>query len=81
MNFCNKFGVASIIWYPASGRRYGSKLEIVGGEGYYWSASPNGESAYIMNFYPTESLGDYVYPCQSYDRSEGLPVRCIQESK
>ena len=76
MNFSGKFGSASTIWYPASGRRYGDGgLYNVGDYGYCWSASPDDNYAYclFLNF-----VGG-VAPSTNCYRSDGLSVRCLQE--
>ena len=77
MNFSGRFGSASTIWYPASGssRIYSGGLYDVGSNGYYWSASPDGNDAYDLRF-------DYdsdVYRSISTSRARNLSVRCIQE--
>ena len=79
MNFSGKFGLASIIWYPASGYRYDyvGSLDEVGSYGYYWSASPSSLRAYYLNF----NYGGGVGPSYDYDRVLGHSVRCFQESK
>ena len=81
MNFSGKFGSASTIWYPASGRRFllDGSLDYGGICGYYWSASPNSDSdsAYSMDF----SNNGSVSPSPSGCRAFGLSVRCLKESK
>ena len=83
INFSGKFGSDQTIWYPASGARYNSdgSLAFVGSNGYYWSASPNGNngiSAYILFF----SSGGNVNPAtDGYSSASCFSVRCLQESK
>ena len=78
MNFSGKFGSASTIWYPASGYRsyYDGSLVNVGYYGYYWSASPDSNRAYSLDF---DFYGS-VYPSFDSYRAYGLSVRCLQES-
>ena len=77
MNFSGKFGSDQTIWYPASGFRDASdyRLWSVGGYGYYWSASPHGNSASFLEL----EYNDGVYPSYSIDRAPGCSVRCLQE--
>lgn len=77
MNFSDKFGPASTIWYPASGYRLSSdgSLSLVGNDGYYWSASPYSNIAYGLGF----NYGGYVSPSYGDFRASGLSVRCLQE--
>ena len=82
MNFSGKFGSASTIWYPASGRRESldGSLRYVGGSVSCWSASPVGGSsngAYILNFYDDGCVETSNYGGRSY----GFSVRCVRESK
>ena len=77
MNFSGKFGSASTIWYPASGCRYYGDvgLRCVAERGYYWSASPNGDYAYGLDF---DYFGN-VRPGNYYSRAYGFSVRCVRE--
>ena len=77
MNFSGKFGSASTIWYPASGSRSfrDDSLYNVGYYGVYWSASPDGYSAYGLYF----GNGGGVDPSNDDDRASGQSVRCLQE--
>ena len=77
MNFSDKFGSASTIWYPASGFRSSGdgSLYNVGYYGYYWSASPSDDGAYYLRF----NYGGYVYPSNNGHRANGQSVRCLQE--
>ena len=67
----------STTWYPASGYRYNNDgaLNDVGYYGYYWSVSPYGSCAYLLNF---NCFGD-VYPTNNYNQARGFSVRCLQE--
>ena len=77
INFSGMFGSASTIWYPASGNCFfnGGRLSYVGFEGNYWSASPNGYTAYRLVIL----LNGGVDPSYDYYRAYGLSVRCLQE--
>ena len=77
MNFSDKFGSASTIWYPASGCRYydDGSLGGVCHHGYCWSASPSNDSAYRLYF----CSGGGVGPSSSNGRAIGQSVRCLQE--
>ena len=79
MNFSGEFGFDQIIWYPASGYRYGNdgSLGSVGNSGDYWSASPYSYGAYYLRF----SYYGGVDPSGSCGRALGQSVRCLQESK
>ena len=81
MNFSDKFGSDQTIWYPASGYRdyIDGSLRNVGGNGYYWSASPNDNKAYDLVLY-CSGPGN-VLPSSSAFRAHGQSVRCLQESK
>lgn len=76
INFSGKFGSDSTIWYPASGSRSitDGGLGQIGNSGYYWSASPQGDSAYDLFF-----SGSRVAPSGSSNRAYGYPVRCQKE--
>lgn len=78
INFFDKFGSALIIWYPASGYRNDrdgyDDFKHVGNSGYYWSASPNGNSAFNLYF-----SYDNVYISDYSNRAYGLSVRCLKE--
>lgn len=77
INFSNRFGLASTIWYPASGRRDNNDegLSTVGNLGNYWSASPNDFYAYGLHF----SYRGNVYPSVDTGRWPGQSVRCVQD--
>ena len=78
MDYSGKFGSASTICYPASGGRshYDGSLYSVGSHGNYWSASPNGGSAYDL-YFDFDAEG-YVALLGWDDRASGLSVRCLQ---
>jgi hypothetical protein len=64
-------------FFPASGwRGYGSagSLSFVGGDGVYWSSSPNNSNAYQLYL----NLGG-VNPASNNSRTSSLPVRCVKE--
>lgn len=62
------------IFFPASGRRYGSGLYDRGSDGYYWSASLGSQAGgYGLGF---NSAG--VYPALDYNRFYGFSVRAVQ---
>ena len=76
MNFSGKFGESSIIWYPASGFRYGDigKLNNVDFGGYYWSASSSSKGANDMSFeYDGDVQPSFYSPC-----AFGKSVRCVK---
>jgi uncharacterized protein (TIGR02145 family) len=78
MNFSGDFGLASTIWYPASGYRGSSDgaLYNVGRNGYCWSVTPdNIFSACNLSF----NYNGYVFPALFDNRAQGQSVRCLQE--
>ena len=77
MNFSGKFGSASTIWYPASGECFytDGSLSSVGYGGYYWSASPDDDGAYLLRF----DYDGLVDPSSYHRRAYGWSVRCLQE--
>ena len=77
MNFSGKLGADQTIWYPASGCRdgYDGNLDYVGGNGFYWSASPSSYNASPLCF----NYDGRVYPSYYRGRAYGLSVRCLQE--
>ncbi len=77
MNFSNKFGSASTIWYPAAGYlgSGGGGLDSVGYYGTWWSCAPYGGYAYSLYLYYD---GD-VSPSGYSGRAIGHSVRCLQE--
>ena len=77
INFSGKFGSSSIIWYPASGSHTGNlTLFDVGFIGWYWSASPDSNYAYNLNFFND----GFVCPSNGNGyRASAMPVRCVQE--
>ncbi|MCI6428948.1 MAG: hypothetical protein MR809_08745, partial [Rikenellaceae bacterium] len=64
-------------WYPATGCRnsYAGGLDGVGYGGDYWSASPDSNYAYILNFYNDGN----VSPSNGSVRAYGYSVRCLHE--
>ncbi|MBQ1937411.1 MAG: hypothetical protein II364_00415 [Bacteroidales bacterium] len=78
MDFSNKFGLSSSIWYPAAGSRMfdTGKLDVVGAHSRCWSASPgNDYLAYAF----VGSFTHNAQPAGETYRSYGLSVRCIKE--
>ena len=64
------------IFFPASGRRYGTGLHNRGANGNYWSVSLNSQTnGYNLNF---NSTG--VNPANNNNRFNGFPVRAVQHS-
>ena len=62
------------IFFPASGRRYGTSLDNRGTGGYYWSASLYSQTdGYSLYF---NSSG--VNPADGYNRFRGFSVRAVQ---
>ena len=62
------------IFFPASGRRYGTGLYNRGTNGLYWSSSLYSQTyGYNLNF---NASG--VYPANSNDRFNGFSVRAVQ---
>lgn len=61
---------------PASGylNNGNGTLNNVGSNGNYWSASPNGQNGYNLNFNSSN-----VNPSNNNNRANGFPVRCVQE--
>ena len=78
MNFSGDFGIASTIWYPASGFRYydDGALFSVGDSGSYWSVTPGSNRAYELYF---DINGDVCPTLNSSPRAYGFSVRCLQE--
>ena len=79
MSFSGRFGVASVIWYPASSfRSYDDgSLSLVGYNGNYWSVSSNSYDAYALHF----TYDGGVAPSSLYNRAYGFSVRCVKESE
>lgn len=77
MDFSNKFGLSSSIWYPASGYRYftSGNLIDVGAKGHWWSVSTDGQ--YAIYLYLLDS--GCVYSLLHIDRANGVSVRCLKE--
>ena len=72
-----KLGSSGPIWYPASGYRNSSDgtLSLVGGNGSYWSVSPNGKYAFSLGFNDNGCIDPANYNYRASRRS----VRCLQE--
>ncbi len=71
------YPVNDLVFFPASGYRVASSggTNLVGSNGYNWSASPNSTAnAYCLSF---GSAG--VGPSNGSHRACGFPVRCLQE--
>lgn len=69
-----KMESAGAVFLPAAGTRYGTRVESVGGYGYYWSASANDEDcAYYLCF----NAGG-VNPSGSFRRNYGSSVRLVR---
>ena len=62
------------IFFPASGRRYGTSLYYRGSNGYYWSASLHSQ---IVGYYLNFNSGG-VNPAYSNYRYYGFSVRAVQ---
>ena len=78
MNFSGDFGIASTIWYPASGFRDDNDgaLAFAGYIGYYWSVTPAINFAYYLYFNDDGSVDPMS---NSHGRACGYSVRCLQE--
>ena len=77
INFSEKFGPASTIWYPAAGSldSANGSLSNVGTYGYWWSCTHYGSDAYGMFLKYTRD----VYPSGGAYRAKGRSVRCQKE--
>ena len=64
---------AGAIFLPAAGRRFVTNMYYVGSDGYYWSASPYNEDAYIVQF-----NSHYLRPQDKNSRIDGLSVRLVR---
>lgn len=81
MNFSNALGDSSVIWYPATGRRYyGPDMYGVGEYAYYWSVtsvSLSSDNHLVYTFHFDEG---YNVDLDAFsERSDGHPVRCIRD--
>ena len=67
---------ASTLKLTLAGVRYYSSGSLVnlGSGGYYWSSTPNGSRAYYLSF-----TSSSVNSASVYNRTYGLPVRCIKD--
>jgi len=68
-------GVTTTLFLPASGNRYPSTalLYLQGTNGYYWSGSTSGSSAFSLSINSAN-----VNPAYAYNRGAGFAVRCIK---
>ncbi|WP_321332215.1 fimbrial protein [uncultured Bacteroides sp.] len=70
--------LTGIGYYPTSGyrSRITGAFNLVGTDGYCWSASPSSANGYFLRF----NSGGNVYPASNdYGRADSFPVRCVQE--
>jgi uncharacterized protein (TIGR02145 family) len=74
-NSASAFG-STTLKLPAAGYRYYSSgvLNSPGGNGYYWSSSPDSTNAYYLRFNSTS-----VYPAYDDSRAIGFSVRCVKD--
>jgi hypothetical protein len=76
INFSGIYGQDDVIWYPASGTISSpTSVSYVGNWGRYWLSNPMGNHALNLLFLNT----DEVSHNGGFWRSEGCPVRCVQE--
>ncbi len=76
VNFSGIYGQDDVIWYPASGTISSpTSVSYVGNWGRYWLSNPMGNHALNLLFRNT----DEVSHNGGFWRSEGCPVRCVQE--
>lgn len=80
MNFNGLFGADKLIWYPASGcgEYQDGKLHFVGGSALYWSCTPKGNNAYMLDFYVEKG---FTNPERDNYRAYGRAVRCVRDTK
>ena len=73
----SKLEKSGAVFLPVSGYRYGTDVGDVGGDGYYWSATPFGESnAWYLGFSSRgASMGSRSR------RYDGIAVRLVQDVK
>ena len=65
------------VFLPAAGSRYGTGVDLVGSNGNYWSATPNGtDGAYYLLF-----LSYYLLPQYDDYRYYGRSVRLVKEAE
>lgn len=75
IDFSGIFGDAEVIWYPSVSAISGRTTR-----GYYWSASPFGQSSHAWGMsIGTKRWGDDALSWGSNARSMGCAVRCIKE--
>ena len=70
--------IQRLLQAPASGYRNNNdgSLNNVGNNGNYWSATPDSNNAYNLNF----NNNGNVNPSNNNNRANGQSVRCLQES-
>ena len=73
--FC-KHSSGYFFFFPASGSRNSNDGKVYGSgtAGYGWASTPNGSTAWLLDFWSTNVRMYY------YLRGNGLPVRCVQAS-
>ena len=64
---------SNVLFFPAAGRRDGTKWYEIGSCGYYWSSTPKSSDAYRLYF-----DSRYVYPESYQSRSYAFSVRCVK---
>lgn len=69
------FEAAGCVFLPAAGKRFGSSVEDVGSNGYYWSSSPNGSVNHAYNVYFGSGTLD---PNNYKQRNRGYSVRLVR---
>lgn len=79
VNGCKVTGTnGNSIFLPAAGNRSGSSLYDAGGNGFYWSSTPDGDydyDAYYVGFYSDDGQGMYYL----INRDDGFYVRPVTE--
>lgn len=71
----NIANLPTILKMPYVGYRNYSAGSLVGqgGDGYYWSSSPNSTASHVLSF-----LSTTVIPTNISTRASGFPIRCIK---
>ena len=79
VNFSDKFGSASTIWYPASGKLYGDgSLGRSGKASVWWSCTPYYYFAYYLGLFYNEGTDADILLGHDY-HATGYSVRCMKE--